>query len=203
MDLSNLSKNGFSIVPAFLSSVELTDLRTALAAHLDGIKAAGIRGIARISPEVRLMAASGSLPSLVKSVIGKNAQLVRSILFNKNAKANWFVAWHQDLTITVAAKAELSGFTGWSEKGGICHVQPPIAVLQQMVTVRIHLDNSDADNGALVVAPGMHKLGRVPTSEVRGALAKTGVGKSRIWLGIGMRVPQESSSYGAMYRGFA
>lgn len=44
-------------------------------------------------------------------------------------------------------------------KDGVLHVQPPIDVLQQMITIRIHLDASTASNGCLKVMPGSHNEG--------------------------------------------
>jgi ectoine hydroxylase-related dioxygenase (phytanoyl-CoA dioxygenase family) len=38
-------------------------------------------------------------------------------------------------------------------------VQVPTAVLERMVTLRVHLDAADVDNGALRVAPGSQRLG--------------------------------------------
>ena len=45
------------------------------------------------------------------------------------------------------------GFGLWSEKAGVVHVQPPVEVLRQMLTVRLHLDDCFADNGPLRVVP--------------------------------------------------
>jgi ectoine hydroxylase-related dioxygenase (phytanoyl-CoA dioxygenase family) len=40
-------------------------------------------------------------------------------------------------------------------------VEPPQALLEQMFTLRLHLDDCGPDNGPLKVVPGSHKLGRV------------------------------------------
>lgn len=91
---------------------------------------------------------------------------VRSILFDKTADRNWPVAWHQDLTIAVRNAVEIPGYGPWSMKEGVPHVQPPLAVLRGMVTLRIHLDDATAENGALRVCPGSHLLGRIPQEEI-------------------------------------
>lgn len=98
-------------------------------------------------------------------MLGPDARLVRSILFNKRPEANWQVAWHQDLSIAVREHIETPGFGPWSVKEGAPHVQPPPWVLEQMLTLRLHLDAADAGNGALWVIPGSHRLGRLPASE--------------------------------------
>jgi ectoine hydroxylase-related dioxygenase (phytanoyl-CoA dioxygenase family) len=38
-------------------------------------------------------------------------------------------------------------------------VQPPLDTLKQIVTIRIHLDDTDETNGALRVVPGSHQKG--------------------------------------------
>ncbi|ACS93527.1 conserved hypothetical protein [Teredinibacter turnerae T7901] len=69
------------------------------------------------------------------------------------------VSWHQDKTVAVTKKFNDPGWGPWSLKDGVQHVQPPIDVLQQMITIRIHLDASTASNGCLKVMPGSHKEG--------------------------------------------
>jgi hypothetical protein len=91
---------------------------------------------------------------------------VRSILFDKNEKENWPVAWHQDVTISVKEKLELDGYSPWSIKDGIPHVQPPRKLLENMVTVRLHLDDTPSENGALRVIPKSHLLGKILSNEI-------------------------------------
>ena len=86
---------------------------------------------------------------------------VRSILFDKTPDENWPVAWHQDLTKAVAEEQEIPGYGPWSWKDGHAHVQPPAELLAQMVTIRLHLDDTPAANGALRVIPGSHKRGKL------------------------------------------
>ena len=141
-------------------------MQCAVEGHIQGISEAGVRGIVHKSPDVLAFASSPAVRSLVETVLGKGARLIRSIIFNKTPKANWLVAWHQDLSIAVEGKVELPGFSAWSNKAGVCHVQPPLIILESMITFRVHLDDAGTDNGALVVSPGTHKLGRIPASEV-------------------------------------
>jgi ectoine hydroxylase-related dioxygenase (phytanoyl-CoA dioxygenase family) len=51
------------------------------------------------------------------------------------------------------------------------HVQPPVEILERMITIRLHLDDCNEDNGALRVLPGTHCLGRL-TSEQIGQLRR-------------------------------
>ncbi len=44
--------------------------------------------------------------------------------------------------------------------------QPPVAVLERMLTVRLHLDDCDLGNGPLHVIPGSHKSGRLSAAAI-------------------------------------
>lgn len=99
-------------------------------------------------------------------ILPKGLSPVRSILFDKTPNKNWPVAWHQDLTVAVKEKVEVEGYGPWSMKDGIVHVQPPVELLKEMVTVRIHLDDTPQSNGALRVIPQSPEKGKIPSTEV-------------------------------------
>lgn len=127
---------------------------------------AGVRDLMNVVPATRALAESSALRALVEPVLGCGARVVRGILFDKTPAANWKVAWHQDLTIAVRRRIEADGFTAWSVKAGITHVQPPVSVLESMLTLRVHLDATDEENGALSVLPGSHNAGRLSAEEI-------------------------------------
>jgi len=159
-----LDSDGFAVVTDVLP---LTLVAT-LASEVDPLlreSPAGIRALAAKVPSVHRLAQSREVRSLVEPVLGTDARLVRSILFTKSTEANWQVAWHQDLSIAVQQRADVDGFCSWSTKDGVLHVQPPVHILEQMLTIRLHLDRADENNGALWLAPGSHRLGRIPASE--------------------------------------
>lgn len=135
---------------------------------------AGIRDLAAKVPRIRSLALSAAIRALVEPVLGTRARLIRSILFNKNIETNWQVAWHQDITISVRERSDLEGFMSWSVKDGIPHVQPPVQVLENMLSVRLHLDNADESNGALWFSPGSHRLGRLPANEAMEVVKQLG-----------------------------
>lgn len=108
-------------------------------------------------------------------MLGPHAIAVRGILFDKTPDANWKVPWHQDLTIAVTAKLQVPGFGPWSKKAGVLHVQPPAFVLENMLAVRIHLDDCGEANGAVRVIPGSHLQGRLTTEHVVRMSATPGV----------------------------
>ncbi len=171
--INKLDRDGFAVVRSVLSDdlrrKILRDIEPSLSPSL-----AGVRGLTRKVPIAGWLAESPLIRALVEPVLGANAALVRSILFNKSEAANWQVAWHQDLAIAVQQKVGLEGFVSWSNKDGVPHVQPPVEVLERMLNVRVHLDRADESNGALWVSPGSHRLGRIPASEAAAAAKRLG-----------------------------
>ena len=76
-------------------------------------------------------------------------------------------AWHQDRTIAVRARLNLPGFDVWSRKSGIDHVEPPFAYIEEMVTLRAHLDQCGPGNAPLRVVCGSHRLGRIERTRIQ------------------------------------
>jgi ectoine hydroxylase-related dioxygenase (phytanoyl-CoA dioxygenase family) len=100
-----------------------------------------------------------NLRSVLKFLLGSKYFVVKSIYFDKPQTSNWYVSYHQDLTISVDKKLQVDGFEFWTIKQNQFAVQPPLGILQNIVTVRIHLDDTDENNGALRVIPGSHHKG--------------------------------------------
>ncbi|MCW0220119.1 MAG: phytanoyl-CoA dioxygenase family protein [Prosthecobacter sp.] len=166
--LSEIEVQGYSMVPSVLSEAEAMRLVESLGA----VNGAGRRGMLMV-PEVRGLAESAELMSLVRPYLSGRPRAVRSIYFDKSPEANWLVPWHQDLTLAVNGRVEVAGFGPWSMKAGVTHVQPPVSLLEQMITVRIHLDAADGSNGALKVIPGSHEFGRLEASEIERIKSET------------------------------
>lgn len=169
----NLERDGFAIVSGVLDD----ELRLALIRDTEPLlteSPAGVRGVVAKVPSFGVLAASATVRSLVASVLGSKFKLVRPILFNKSSAANWQVGWHQDLAIAVNSHHEVEGYSSWSVKEGVMHVQPPVAILEQMLTVRLHLDSADDTNGGLWVSPRSHRSGRLRASDAAGAAEANG-----------------------------
>jgi ectoine hydroxylase-related dioxygenase (phytanoyl-CoA dioxygenase family) len=125
----------------------------------------GVRNLLEICPAVRELAADPRIRQFVIPVLGEQAFAVRAILFDKASDANWSLFWHQDNVISVRERMDVPGFVGWSRKAGVWQVQPPAAVLAGMMAIRVHLDDSRADNGPLRVLPGSHRFGWIDDLE--------------------------------------
>jgi ectoine hydroxylase-related dioxygenase (phytanoyl-CoA dioxygenase family) len=139
---------GYAIVSDVLPRETVNDLSAEIefALRRDGTAARGdhaMRHLLRSVPAVRTVAESAAVRGLVEPVLGPNCFIVRSIFFDKTEGANWKVPWHQDLTITVAERVEVAGFTAWSVKDEVVHVRPPSAILERMLTARLHLDDCE------------------------------------------------------------
>lgn len=119
-----------------------------------------IRRVLQEVPDVGSLIFTPRLRSVISS-FGEGYFVVKSIYFDKPGGSNWFVAYHQDLTISVDKRGEYPGFSAWTVKQDHLAVQPPVDILENIYTVRIHLDDTDENNGALKVIPGSHRDGVV------------------------------------------
>ena len=116
-----------------------------------------IRQFLKEIPDAKELIFNSNLKSIIENIFGSNYFLVKSIYFDKPAQSNWFVAYHQDLTISVDKRIELENYGPWTVKQNQFAVQPPIEILQNIFTIRIHLDDTDENNGALKVVPTSQK----------------------------------------------
>jgi hypothetical protein len=167
-DVSNL---GFAIVPNVLLDQDIDSIISELAQLPSGESSRGgrmyaARNLLSTVPKVGELAGAPKIRPLVQRILGNTTFPVRGILFDKVPGANWHVAWHHDQVIPVRQRKEVAGFTLWSIKKGVPHVRPPISILERMLTLRIHLDDCNADNGALKVIPSSHKLGLLTDDQI-------------------------------------
>ena len=108
------------------------------------------------------------------TLLGTSWRCVRGLFFDKNMQANWFVPWHRDLVIAVQARNDVDGYGPWSVKDDVIHVQPPREVLENMLAIRLHLDDCGPDNGPLRVIPRSHLSMEAVTEPVVELTAKRG-----------------------------
>lgn len=120
-----------------------------------------------LSPELNLILGPNSTLSRELITLGVDRTPVRLIAFNKTPEANWGVPWHQDRVVAVKKNVACSGYSNWVAKDGFWHCEPPIELLARMLFVRIHLDTCDHSNGAMEIALGSHRLGKVPAPAAR------------------------------------
>lgn len=118
-----------------------------------------IRQFHKEVPETLPFIFNEKLQNIIESIFGKGFFITKSIYFDKPEKSNWFVAYHQDLTISVDQKIEIENFENWTVKQNQFAVQPPTEVLENNFTIRIHIDKTTKNNGALKVINNSHSKG--------------------------------------------
>ena len=158
--------NGFAIVDGVYSTEEvdklLQQITQANSNKATFRKSADLFAIRQFLKEVPVAVDTifnDNLKTVLTPLLGDKYFVVKSIYFDKPQASNWYVSYHQDLTISVDQKLSLNGFDLWTVKQNQFAVQPPIEILQNVVTVRIHLDDTDENNGALKVIPKSHLKG--------------------------------------------
>ena len=161
-----LEENGFSVLTNLYSENEINRILACIEnAEQDGnsfLKTKdlfAIRQLIKNVPELTDLLFNKKLNELVSNISESDYFLTKAIYFDKPSESNWFVAFHQDLSISVDKKADLNDYINWTFKKGQNGVQPPIKILQDTITIRIHLDQTEKDNGALKVIPKSHLRG--------------------------------------------
>jgi hypothetical protein len=91
------------------------------------------------------------------AVIPATHAAVQCTYFEKSVDRNWLVPLHRDESVPVAARIDHALLQGWSVKEGLLHVVVPPELLQQLVAVRVHLDDCLTEDGPLRVVPGSHR----------------------------------------------
>jgi len=162
----NELEQGFILESQFISQETITTLIDEITTSKDLKSLHGIRNAQKKFECIAKLANSEKIMAKARSILGDEPQLVRAIFFDKNSDKNWLVSWHQDKTVSVNKKEHIDGWGPWSLKDNTHHVQPSESVLNNMVTFRIHLDDSNADNGCLKVIPNSHKHGVLTQIEI-------------------------------------
>ncbi|HEY8697138.1 MAG TPA: phytanoyl-CoA dioxygenase family protein [Rhizomicrobium sp.] len=170
---ASLDTKGFAIVHRLFDEQIVAELKQSLTQAKDSrLEREGeIYGARNLFVLPTVREAARFIQDRLSPVLEDTTHAVRAIFFDKTARANWLVPWHQDLSVALKHRLECPGWTNWSIKAGVLHAQPPGAFLDRMVTARIHLDDCSEDNGALRVIPGSHRAGRLSREAICAAVA--------------------------------
>ena len=153
-----IRKDGFAILPNLFRTAEVDTLADRiLHAPLERSRA-GIRHAMR-SLAVSEIANSKPLLDVAQSVLGDAALPFRATLFDKSPESNWLVVWHQDTALPLKERRDAPGWGPWSKKDGITYAHAPASALEQVIALRLHLNESSGKNGPLRVLPGSHTAG--------------------------------------------
>jgi hypothetical protein len=164
IDGATFARAGGVRLPDAIGAATIREIELAVADLASDQPGLRLQGNSALRP---LLATSGTIGSVAASVLGHTCRPVRAILFDKSKLTNWALPWHQDRTIVVQERVDVDGFGPWTLKSGLLHVAPPIRILDEMVTLRVHLDAVPEANAPLLIAAGSHRLGLIPESDVK------------------------------------
>ena len=165
-----LTENGFLVLPSVLSRHECETVCRLLPVDYSS------PGTRNFLAEDWCKALAGRLRMVpeVAAVLPRDAMAVQCTFFAKSPQTNWSVAFHRDLSIPVKKKIDTPHCKGWSEKEGVLYTQPPRDVLEELVAIRVHLDDCGTQNGPLRVFPRSHSLGQTELPEALQCLGMAG-----------------------------
>jgi ectoine hydroxylase-related dioxygenase (phytanoyl-CoA dioxygenase family) len=158
MIAEQIETQGFAIIEKLFDVAETDALEQMLASAPIERSRAGARH-AMGSSEVVAFAKDARLLAIVRAVLGNEAQPFRATLFDKSPESNWLVVWHQDTALPLRERRDVQGWGPWSTKSGVLYAHAPAKALDQVLALRIHLDDSSESNGPLRVIPNTHRLG--------------------------------------------
>lgn len=153
-----LEKNGYGILHDVYTKREIRRATKVLDSYFKKSEepSFGKRTLLKDIPDLKPILLNENLVRIIQ-LIDPKAFLVKAIYFDKPETKNWYVTWHQDIPINVKEKVESKGYTSWTKKKEINSVCPPEMISKNTFSIRIHLDKSNDQNGALKVIPGSHQ----------------------------------------------
>src|SRR5215475_7006238 len=167
-----VDERGFEVIPKLLPAGTISWVLDSLANSLIARSRAGMRHALKV-PAVRALAEDDSIIALAEDSLGQGAFPFRATLFDKSAQSNWLVVWHQDTALPLRERQNVAGWGPWSVKEGTICARAPATALEQIVAIRVHLDDSNAENGALKILPGTHDSGVLSDDAIHELAART------------------------------
>jgi len=161
---NNIEEKGFDIIENIYSNLEIDTIISKIDS-LDLSNNFGVREFLLGKRELTNLVLTDKLKRIVNQLLPKEPKIIKSIYFNKPPNSNWIVNWHQDLTINVDKKMKIFEYKNWRIKEERVIVQPNRELLENIYTIRIHLDECNIENGALKVIQESHKTGVVNIAE--------------------------------------
>ena len=159
------SDRGYAIFEQVFSRTEMQRVLQVLASAPLERTRAGARHVLS-TPVVRDLSDDPRLTTIATHFVGTAAVAFRATLFDKSPEANWLVAWHQDTALPLKQRVENPEFGPWSVKAGVLYAHAPAWALEQVVALRVSLDDSLHTNGPLRVLPDTHGHGVLAEDEI-------------------------------------
>lgn len=173
--MTQLQERGFDIIENIYSEKEINEIIKVL--ENQGVENKfGVREFLFCNPKVTEKVFNQKLLEIIKEISPSCTKSIKSIYFDKPPNANWVVNWHQDLTINLKGKKDVQRYKNWRTNSERTVVQPNIELLENIFTIRIHLDDCTKENGALRVIENSHTKGVIEIKD----WVKDKVGEERI-----------------------
>jgi hypothetical protein len=150
-----VANDGYTIVSQLVTAEDIGRLLSDLEQLTSQRTRAGVRHLLS-NPSVAEFAANLRMLGIAQSVLGADAFPFKATLFDKSSDTNWLITWHQDTALPLRHKHEMPGWGPWSTKEGIIYSHAPASALERVVALRVHLDDSEQENGPLRVIPRSH-----------------------------------------------
>ena len=170
-NMSDLRGSGFAVADIRLSSDQCDHIVASLPSARE--HRGGLRGLL-YHPTVLQLLRHPQLAKCLRLFTGRELVAVACDLDNSAEPCDRVGEWHQDRVVSVRERMDISGYGPWTLKVGVPYVEPPSAVLAQMLVVRVYLEAEVGDSYALHVIPGSHEGGKL-TPEVIDSLVSAGV----------------------------
>jgi ectoine hydroxylase-related dioxygenase (phytanoyl-CoA dioxygenase family) len=161
-----VEKDGYAIETQVFGKTEIAQLIAQIGSAGLPRSRAGIRHAMK-HPVVAAFARDSRLLQLAQQVLGPAAFPFRATLFDKSSTANWLVVWHQDTALPLRERRETPGWGPWSVKDGVIYAHAPASALEEVLALRVHLDDSTLQNGPLRVLPSTHTIGVLSDGELQ------------------------------------
>jgi hypothetical protein len=115
--------DGFAVIDAVFTTEEVNAILHAIA-QVDTSRPTfrktadlfAIRQFLKEVPPAKELIFTDPLITIISQLFGDDYFLTKSIYFDKPEQSNWFVAYHQDLTISVDKRLDIEGYGPWTVK---------------------------------------------------------------------------------------
>jgi len=165
-----LEQDGFTLVRSVYDARALGEIAQVLQSKFAGRNESvrqrngepyAARNVLELCPEIINLWRTPKIVDWLTDLLGDSAGLVRGLYFDKPPEQTWALPWHKDRLIAVRDQViDAAGYSRPRLRMGVPHSEPPVEVLESMLTLRIHLDDVTDENGPLQVLPGSHRTGK-------------------------------------------
>jgi hypothetical protein len=171
--LQDLDTRGVLRVPAALDDDSLSLLwsqvqpTTAAGTVANRSGVYGARALLIARPRLRQLLAELHLDDVAAHALGGPGFPIDALFFDKNSEINWAVPAHQDVVVPVPSSVTAASVRNLRTRHGATYGEPPVHVLEELVAIRVHFDDSTTASGGLCVLPGSHSRGRWSETNLR------------------------------------